>query len=134
MPASLVSRTIPSEAGTYPCLCGTRVPSGTPPCINEPLVDMAGCEFCHSRQEKGEAVSGMNFAGGEVFRVGEFEVASANITADHILRCTNLLRVIPFCHLHIMQPRQNHFVIFLTHQDQTTRRLPSLYSSYNHVQ
>lgn len=46
------------------------------------LVDMAVCEFCHSRQEKGEAESGMNFAGAEVFRVSEFEVVSANITAD----------------------------------------------------
>ncbi len=46
------------------------------------LVEMSGCEMCHSRKERGEVVSGMNFAGGEVFRVGEFEVVSANISAD----------------------------------------------------
>lgn len=46
------------------------------------LVGMAGCETCHTKMEKGAPVEGMNFAGGEVFRVPGLEVVSANISPD----------------------------------------------------
>jgi hypothetical protein len=46
------------------------------------LVGMAGCEICHTKMEKGAPIEGMNFAGGEVFRVPGMEVHSANISSD----------------------------------------------------
>ena len=56
----------------------------TPPDKSNPiaygryLVAMAGCEICHTKMEKGEPISGMTFAGGEVFKVPGFEVVNGN--------------------------------------------------------
>jgi mono/diheme cytochrome c family protein len=46
------------------------------------LVTIANCIGCHSPAEKGEIKPGMEFAGGEPFRVGNFKAVSANITPD----------------------------------------------------
>lgn len=46
------------------------------------LVSMGSCENCHTRNEKGAPVEGMNFAGGEVFRIPGLEAVSANISPD----------------------------------------------------
>jgi mono/diheme cytochrome c family protein len=46
------------------------------------LVTMASCADCHTPQERGQAVSGMDFAGGFVFDGPTGVVASANITPD----------------------------------------------------
>ena len=46
------------------------------------LVTLAGCDGCHTRREKGEAVPGMEFAGGEPFTLMGYKAVSANITPD----------------------------------------------------
>lgn len=45
------------------------------------LVTVGGCAECHTQKDKGAPVAGMEFAGGEVFRMpGNLTVMSANIT------------------------------------------------------
>jgi cytochrome c553 len=46
------------------------------------LVDQAGCTDCHTPQERGKPVPGMDFAGGFPFPGPWGNVASANITPD----------------------------------------------------
>ncbi|MCX6256418.1 MAG: c-type cytochrome [Bacteroidia bacterium] len=47
------------------------------------MVNAAGCAECHTRQVKGKAVEGMEFAGGFEFRMpGDSILRSANITPD----------------------------------------------------
>jgi mono/diheme cytochrome c family protein len=46
------------------------------------LVTIASCMGCHSPAEKGEIKPGMEFAGGEPFRIGNHKAVSANITPD----------------------------------------------------
>ncbi|WP_035957572.1 c-type cytochrome [Bryobacter aggregatus] len=46
------------------------------------LATLGACSNCHTRREKGEAVAGMELAGGESFRMPKLEVLSANITPD----------------------------------------------------
>jgi len=46
------------------------------------LVKVGGCYFCHTPQQHGQVVSGMEFAGGNVFSEGAKDAASANLTPD----------------------------------------------------
>ncbi len=46
------------------------------------LVTMANCVVCHTPEDKGQLVESQLFAGGREFRVGNFQVLSANITSD----------------------------------------------------
>jgi mono/diheme cytochrome c family protein len=46
------------------------------------LVSIGACMDCHTRQEKGHPVEGMEFAGGFEFRMPQGTVVSANITPD----------------------------------------------------
>lgn len=46
------------------------------------LANMAGCIECHTPQEKGARMAGMEYAGGMEFRIGKLGVTSANITTD----------------------------------------------------
>lgn len=46
------------------------------------LVTIAGCAHCHTKQEHGELVEGMEFSGGFEFRMPQGTVLSANITPD----------------------------------------------------
>jgi cytochrome c553 len=48
----------------------------------EYVTTLALCGVCHSRMDKGEPVKGMEFAGGEPFRLGQFVALSANLTPD----------------------------------------------------
>jgi mono/diheme cytochrome c family protein len=48
----------------------------------EYLVTLGGCAECHTKQEKGKPVPGMDFAGGERFATRFGTVLSANITSD----------------------------------------------------
>jgi mono/diheme cytochrome c family protein len=48
----------------------------------EYLVNAAGCILCHSKLDKGEPTKGMEYGGGEEFRIGEFIVNSQNISPD----------------------------------------------------
>ena len=47
------------------------------------LVRMGSCADCHTPQEKGEPIAGLDFAGGFVLKGPTGTVASANITPDH---------------------------------------------------
>ena len=46
------------------------------------LVKVGGCYFCHTPQQRGQMIAGMDFAGGNVFSEGPKDAASANITPD----------------------------------------------------
>jgi len=46
------------------------------------LVNSAACRDCHTKQEKGEFVAGMDFAGGREFGTPDGTLSSANITPD----------------------------------------------------
>lgn len=46
------------------------------------LVQMAACGICHTKMDKGTPIAGMEFAGGEPFRIGTSIAVSANITPD----------------------------------------------------
>jgi len=46
------------------------------------LVEMGGCEACHTPQKRGQPLAGMNFAGGSVFDGPWGRVAAGNITHD----------------------------------------------------
>jgi mono/diheme cytochrome c family protein len=46
------------------------------------LVEIGGCEDCHTPQKRGQPLPNMNFAGGLVFEGPWGRVASANITPD----------------------------------------------------
>jgi mono/diheme cytochrome c family protein len=48
----------------------------------EYLVRLGGCVQCHTPEQDGEPIEGHEFAGGNIFRLGRFEVRSANITPD----------------------------------------------------
>jgi hypothetical protein len=46
------------------------------------LVEIAGCTDCHTPQDRGQPVNGMEFGGGQVFEGPWGKVASANLTPD----------------------------------------------------
>jgi mono/diheme cytochrome c family protein len=46
------------------------------------LVKMAGCADCHTPQNQGQALAGMDFAGGQIFEGPWGKVATANLTPD----------------------------------------------------
>ncbi len=46
------------------------------------LVNSASCKDCHTKQEKGKPLEGMDFAGGYEFKLPMGTVSSANITPD----------------------------------------------------
>ncbi|CAN5335793.1 c-type cytochrome [soil metagenome] len=48
----------------------------------EYLVQSAACKDCHSRDEKGKLIAGMEFAGGKEYTVSGNTLRSANITPD----------------------------------------------------
>ncbi len=48
----------------------------------EYLVQSAACRECHSQDDKGTLLPGLEFAGGRGFKVGSHTVRSANITSD----------------------------------------------------
>jgi hypothetical protein len=48
----------------------------------EYLVQSAACKECHSKDEKGTLIAGLEFAGGREFKTGGSTVRSANITPD----------------------------------------------------
>jgi mono/diheme cytochrome c family protein len=54
----------------------------TPEKRGQYLARMGSCADCHTPQEKGQRIAGMDFAGGFVFSLPTGVVASANITPD----------------------------------------------------
>lgn len=59
-----------------------------PPDLSDPvkrgahLVDIAGCTDCHTPQDRGQPIAGMEFGGGQVFDGPWGRVATANLTPD----------------------------------------------------
>ena len=48
----------------------------------EYLVTLGGCSFCHTPQDHGQTIEGMNYAGGQVFSGLGTTASAANITPD----------------------------------------------------
>jgi mono/diheme cytochrome c family protein len=48
----------------------------------EYLATIGDCITCHTQEERGELIAGMEYAGGREFRIGAHVVKSANITPD----------------------------------------------------
>jgi mono/diheme cytochrome c family protein len=48
----------------------------------EYLVNLGGCSFCHTPQDHGQVVEGMDYEGGQMFSAMGTSAASANITPD----------------------------------------------------
>ncbi|WP_207533301.1 c-type cytochrome [Desertivirga arenae] len=46
------------------------------------LVNSAACRDCHTQEEKGKFIEGMDFAGGRPFKIPGATISSANITPD----------------------------------------------------
>jgi mono/diheme cytochrome c family protein len=73
-PVSFIVNTIPAKPVLAPA-----PDSNNAGAYGKYLVTMASCMVCHTRENKGTLVAGMEFAGGRVFPGG---VESANITPD----------------------------------------------------
>jgi hypothetical protein len=76
-PLSLIVNTIPQKSDLKPM----PSPSDTL-AYGAYLVNASACKDCHSQEEKGKLVEGMEFAGGRAFDFGFAKVTSANITPD----------------------------------------------------
>ena len=76
-PMNLIVRTIPKpyEPKAHPDT-SNKVEYG------KYLATISGCRFCHTPSEKGQAIPGMEFAGGYEFMMPNGLVTSANITPD----------------------------------------------------
>ncbi|HEV8240069.1 MAG TPA: cytochrome C [Thermoanaerobaculia bacterium] len=74
-PLSLIVRTIPS-----PATLRADTPQPGSPEYGRYMATIAGCQFCHTPEDKGKQLPGMEFAGGHDFGT----VRSANITPDEV--------------------------------------------------
>ena len=77
-PLPLIVRTIPKPAKAGPC------PKPGTADYAEYVATIAGCKECHTQQDKGEPLPGMDFAGGWEFALPEGRgfVTSSNISPD----------------------------------------------------
>jgi len=77
-PVKFLIRSVPE-----PLTAPVPPPDLSPPVRRgEFLVGIAVCGECHTPQEKGRPIAGMDFAGGQIFEGPWGRVASANITPD----------------------------------------------------
>ena len=76
-PMNVIVRTIPSPHVSHPGPDTSNAET-----YGHYLVTAAGCLSCHTQQNRGEFVKGMEFAGGVEFPVSGGTVRSANITPD----------------------------------------------------
>ena len=74
-PLSVIVRTMPKPAALR-----AETPQPGSPEHGRYMATIAGCQFCHTPEVQGEAVPGMEFAGGHDF----LTVRSANITPDEL--------------------------------------------------
>lgn len=76
-PLNLIINTIPGKADHVkkPNESDTLKYSGY-------IVNAAGCVECHTKQDNGSNIKGMEFAGGREFKLPQGSVFTANITAD----------------------------------------------------
>lgn len=63
-----------------PLTAAVPAPGQAAPARGEYLVRMGSCGDCHTPQERGQPLPGMDFAGGFILKEPKGEVASANIT------------------------------------------------------
>lgn len=75
-PLNYIVRTIPSP------YVEKNMPQNTSEEKGKYLVTIADCGDCHTPMEKGEPIEGMDFAGGNKYKLPWGEVTSANITPD----------------------------------------------------
>ncbi|MFQ5752733.1 MAG: cytochrome C [bacterium] len=76
-PMNLIVRTIPEPAQPNPQPDPTDTMA-----YGKYLATISGCKFCHTPQEQGVPISGMEFAGGFEFPLPSGTVRSMNITPD----------------------------------------------------
>jgi mono/diheme cytochrome c family protein len=76
-PLNILVHTMPKKA-----TLGTKPDPRDTLKYGEYLVQTAACKECHSQDNKGELLPGLEFAGGREFRSGNAVVRSANITTD----------------------------------------------------
>src|SRR6185503_9437527 len=74
-PLNLIVRTMPKPAALRP-----DTPQPGSPDYGRYMATIAGCQFCHTPEDKGKQLPGMEFAGGHDFGF----VKSANITPDEL--------------------------------------------------
>jgi mono/diheme cytochrome c family protein len=76
-PVSMLIKSAPQPAGSVPPVDRSdRLKFG------EYLATLGGCIGCHTKEERGELVAGMEFGGGREFRMPYGVVVSANISPD----------------------------------------------------
>jgi Cytochrome c len=77
-PLNIIVHTMPEKA-TF----GTRPDTKDTVKYGAYLVQIAACKFCHTQDNKGELIAGMEFAGGRAFGMpNDRTVRTANITPD----------------------------------------------------
>ena len=76
-PMNIILNTIPKKASL-----GKRPDTSEVLRYGEYITNIASCIECHTKQEKGEKLKGMEFAGGFEFKLPQGTVRSANITPD----------------------------------------------------
>ncbi|MEO8884574.1 MAG: cytochrome C [Mucilaginibacter sp.] len=78
-PLNILVHTMPQKAtlGTKPAAADTIK-------YGEYLVQSAACKDCHSQDNNGEILPGMEFAGGKEFKINGHSLKSANITPDAV--------------------------------------------------
>lgn len=74
-PLNIIVHTLPA-----PATLGKRPDTKDTLKYGEYLVQSAGCRECHSQEDKGTLLAGLEFAGGREFKMGKVAVRSANIT------------------------------------------------------
>ncbi|MCC8407317.1 cytochrome c [Mucilaginibacter sp. UR6-1] len=76
-PLNFIVNTMPQ-----PATLGKRPPGSDTLKYGEYLVQTAACRDCHSQDEKGVVIAGLEFAGGRVFNLPGATLKSSNITPD----------------------------------------------------
>lgn len=77
-PLNLIVNTMPQKA-----TLGKRPPESDTLKYGEYLVQTASCIDCHSQEDKGKRLPGLEFAGGRTFQLPGGNLKSANITPDN---------------------------------------------------
>ncbi len=76
-PLNIIVHTMPQ-----PATLGTKPNTKDTLKYGEYLVQSAGCKECHSKDDKGVLIAGLEFAGGREFKMNSGIVRSSNITGD----------------------------------------------------
>ncbi len=77
-PLNILVHTMPQKA-----TLGTLPPAGDTIKYGEYMTRSAACMECHTQEDKGKQIPGMEFAGGREFKINGNTVRSANITPEN---------------------------------------------------